>query len=149
MSASALWTHPERFLGLHVGSCWLMLSSGWLQVVSSWLQDASRSLYVASSWSPDSQHGRQRPPKSPKMRPRWPPRCLPHRCVLASWSFFRDLLPDQRFPMKICFSGAWNASIFVNFWNKFRRILDHFWHLGSRMLLEVSRYPQDCAGLPT
>ena len=27
--------------------------------------------------------------------------------------------------------------------------MDLFWHLGSRMLLEVSRYPHDCAGLPT
>ena len=28
--------------------------------------------------------------------------------------------PDLRFPMNLCFSGAWNASILVNFWNKFR-----------------------------
>ena len=108
------------------------------------LQDGSRSLYVGSSWSQDSQHGPQRPPKYTKMRPRWPPRWLPHRYVLASWSFFRDLLPDLRFPMKHCFSGALKVPIFDTFWNKIRQFLDYFWHLGSCMPKEVSRYPHDC-----
>ena len=121
-----------------------MLKLGWLKVASSWFQDGSRSLYVGSSWSPDAQHGPQRAPKYPMMRPKWHPRWLPHRYVLASWSFFRDLPPDLGFPMNLCFSGAWSASIFDTFWNKIRRFLGHFWHLGSCMPKEVSRYPHDC-----
>ena len=51
---------PSRtFLGLHVGSCWLMLRSGWLKVASSWLQDGSRSL----CWL-----------KLVSRRPTWPPK---------------------------------------------------------------------------
>ena len=74
------------------------------------------------------------------MVPRW----VPNGHVLASWSFFRDLLPDLRFQMYFWFSGALDASIFDTFWNKIRRFSDHFWHLGSCMSKEVSRYPHDC-----
>ena len=74
------------------------------------------------------------------MAPRW----LPNRHVLASWSFFRDLLPNLRFPMLFCFSGALKASIFYTFWNKIRQFLARFWHLGSCMPQKVSRYPHKC-----
>ena len=67
-----------------------------------------------------------------------------HRYVLASWSFFHDLLPDVRFPMNFWFSGALKASISDTFWNKIRRFLGRFWHLGSCMPKEVSRYPHNC-----
>ena len=50
-------SHPDRFRGLHVGSCWPMLGICWLQVALSWLQDASRSLYVGSRWPQDAQNG--------------------------------------------------------------------------------------------
>ena len=46
--------------------------------------------------------------------------------------------------MYLCFSGALKASIFDTFWNKIRRFLCNFWHLGSCMPKEVSRYPHDC-----
>ena len=64
-------THPEGFLGLHVGLCWLLLGSCWLQVAPSWLQGGSRYVYVGSSWPQDAQERPQRPPKYPKMRPKW------------------------------------------------------------------------------
>ena len=46
--------------------------------------------------------------------------------------------------MKNCFSGALIASISDTFWNKIRRFLGRFWHLGSCMPKEVSRYPHNC-----
>ena len=54
------------------------------------------------------------------------------------------MLPDLRFPTFFGFSGALKASIVVIFWNNFRRFLGCFWHLGSCMPKEVSRYPHDC-----
>ena len=144
MGGAAFQSHPEGFLISTSTPTPTPTPTPIPTLTPSWLQDGSRSLYVGSSWSPEAQHGPQRLPKYPKMSPRWPSRCLPHRYVLASWSFFRDLLPDLRFPMKFCFSGVWNASIFINFWNKFRRILDHFWYVGSCMPLEVLRYSHDC-----
>ena len=54
------------------------------------------------------------------MAPGW----LPYRYVLASWLFFRDLLPDLRFPMYFGFSGAWKAQLFVIF---FGSNFDLFW----------------------
>ena len=46
--------------------------------------------------------------------------------------------------MYFCFSGALKASIFDTFWNKIRQFLGCFWHLGSCMPKEVSRYPHNC-----
>ena len=54
------------------------------------------------------------------------------------------MLPGLRFPMYLCFSGALKASISDTFWNKIRQFLDCFWHLGSCMPKEVSRYPHNC-----
>ena len=105
----------------------------WLKIALCWLKLVPR----RPTWP-------QRLPKYPKMRPRWPPRWLPHRYVLASRSFFRDLLPYLRFPMYFCFSGALKASIFDTFWNNIRQFLGCFWHLGSCMPKEVSRYPRNC-----
>ena len=39
MSGGALYSHPERFLGLHVGSCWGYVASRWLQVDFNMAQD--------------------------------------------------------------------------------------------------------------
>ena len=108
-----------------------------------WLKIGLCCLKLAPSCPRRSPKASQVPQDEAKMAPRW----LPNRYVLASWSFFRDLLPDLRFPMYFGFSGAWKASIFVNFWNKFRSFLGHFWYLGSCMLQEVSRYPHDCRGM--
>ena len=81
----------------------------------------------------------QRPPKYSMMRPKWPPRWLPRQYVLASWSFFCDLLLDLRFQMNCCFWGTWNASMFVNFWSKSWWILDRFQHhgMGHEFLVTV------------
>ena len=54
------------------------------------------------------------------------------------------MLPDLRFPMYFCFSGALKASFFDTFWNTIRQFLNYFWHLGSCMPKEVSRYPHNC-----
>ena len=78
----------------------------------------------------------QVPQDEAKMAPRW----IQNWYVLASWLFFRDLLPDLRFPMYFCFSGVLKASIFDTFWNNIGQFLDCFWHLGSCMPKEVSRY---------
>ena len=127
--------------------CWLMLGHVGVMLASGGLKLAPRWLKIALCWLKLVPRRPKWPPKASqapqdeaKMAPRW----LSNRYVLASWSFFRDLLPDLRFPMYFGFSGAWKASIFVNFWNKFRSFLGHFWYLGSCMPQEVSRYPHDC-----
>ena len=109
---------PSRaFLGLHAGSCWLMLGSGWLKVASSWLQDGSRSLYVGSSWPQDAQHGPQRPPKYPKMRPKWLQDELKienfevfgrkaRKCV---WSYYSNVF---------LLFGSWESINFDQFWEQ-------------------------------
>ena len=105
----------------------------WLEIALCWLKFGPR----RPKWPLKAS---QVPQDETKMAPRW----LPNWYVLASWSFFRDVLPDLCFPMNWCFSKAWNTSIVVHFWSKFWWILDHFWHLGSCMPQEVSRYPHDC-----
>ena len=50
MMFGTFWSHPERFLGLHVGSCWLMLVSCRLQVVPNWLQDGPEPARDAPGW---------------------------------------------------------------------------------------------------
>ena len=70
--------------------------------------------------------------------------------MASKWICFGFMLVFSRFASGPTFSdvfflfGNFKASVLVNFWNKFRRFLDHFWHLGSRMPQEVSRYPHDC-----
>ena len=105
--------------GLQIGLCWLKL------------------VPRCPKWSPKASRVVQ---DEPKVVSRW--LLNPH--VLASWSFFRDLLPDLRFPTFFSFSGASIASISDTFWNKIRRFLGRFWHLGSCMPKEVSRYPHNC-----
>ena len=109
------------------------LAPRWLKIALCWLKLVPR----RPKWPLKAS---QVPQDEAKMARRW----LPNRHVLASRSFFCDLLPDLRFPMFLCFSGALKASIFDIFWNKFGRCLGHFWHLGSCMPQEVSRYPHDC-----
>ena len=50
MSGAAFWTHPEGFLGLHVGSCWGHVGSRWRQVASLWLSCAG-SMLLAAFWT--------------------------------------------------------------------------------------------------
>ena len=113
--------------------CWLMLAHvedmlaqggfklvpRWLKIALCWLKLVTR----CPKWPLKASQVHQ---DEAKMAPRW----LPNRCVLASWSFFRDLLPDLRFPMYFCFSGALKASISDTFWNKIRRFLNRFGILG-------------------
>ena len=127
--------------------CWLMLAhvgdmlaQGGFKLVPRWLKITLCWLKLASRRPKWLLKASQVPQDEAKMAPRW----LPNRYVLASCLFFRDLLPDLRFPMYFGFSGAWKASIFDIFWNKIQQFLDCFWHLGSCMPKEVSRYPHNC-----
>ena len=127
--------------------CWLMLAHVGDMLAQGGLKSAPRWLKIALCWL-----------KLAPRRPKWPlkasqvsqdeakmaPKWLPNRYVLASWSFFRDLLPDLRFPAFFGFSGALKVSMFDTFWNKIRQFLGNFWHLGSCMPKEVSRYPHIC-----
>ena len=124
----------------HVGLCWDMLAQGGLKLASRWLKITLCRLKLAPRPLKWSLKASQAPHDEAKMAARW----LANPDVLASWSFFRDLLPDPRFPMYFGFSGAWKASTFNNSWNNIRSFLDHFWYLGSCMPQEVSRYPHDC-----
>ena len=81
-----------------------------------------------------------------KMRPRWPLRWLPHWYVLASWSFFSRFASGRTFSNEFELFGNLEE-ILVNFWNKFRWILNHFLYLWSCMSLKVSRYPYDCCNI--
>ena len=105
---------------------------------------APRWLKIGLCWPQDAQNGSQKtsqvPKDEPKMAARWPP----NRYVLASWSFFCDLLPDLRFPIFLCFAGAWKASIFVNFWNKFRSFFESFLVSCVVYAQGVSRHYHDC-----
>ena len=123
MLLGAFWTLPEGFLGLHVGSCWHMLGICWFKVDSSWLQDGSRSVYVGSSWPQDAQNGPQKASQVPQYEAKMAPRWLPNGYVLVSWSFFRDLLPDLRFPMFFFYSGALKHQC----WSIFVANFDDFW----------------------
>ena len=118
----------------------VMLASGGLKLVPRWLQIALCWLKLAPRCPKWSSKASQVPQDVAKMASR----CLPNTHVLASWSFFRDLLLDLRFPTFFCFSGALKASIPDTFWNKIRRFLGRFWHLGPCMPKKVSRYPHDC-----
>ena len=111
----------------------LKLAPRCLEIALCWLKLASR----CPKWPLKVS---QVPQDEAKMALRW----FQNWYVLASWSFFRDLLPDLRFPIYLCFSGALKAPISVTFWNKMRRFLCRFWHLGLCMPKEVSRYPHDC-----
>ena len=104
----------------------------WLEIALCWLKLVPR----RPEWPLKAS---QAPQDEAEMVPRW----LSNRYVLASCMFFRDLPPDLRFPMNLCFSGAWETSILVNFWNKFPLFFGHFWYLGFCMPQEVSRYPHD------
>ena len=130
---SGFWDSMLAHVGDMLAPGGLKLAPRWLKIALCWLKLVPR----CPKWPPKAS---QAPQDEAKMAPRW----LSNRYVLASWSFFRDLLPDLRFPMYFGFSGAWKASIFVNFWSKFRSFLVRCWYLGSCMPQEVSRYPHDC-----
>ena len=77
------------------------------------------------------------------MRPKWLQDGFRIDSFYLHLCFFRDLLPDLRFPMKNCFSRALKVSILDTFWNRIRQILGGFCHLGSCIPKEVSRYPHN------
>ena len=64
--------------------------------------------------------------------------------------FFSFVVVFSRFASGPTFSneqllfGSFESSIFDTFWNKIRQILGGFWHLGSCMHKEVSRYLHNC-----
>ena len=124
----------------HLGSCWGYVGSRWPQVGTKMAQDRFILAQVGPKTPKRSLKASQVPQDEAKMALRW----VQNLYVLASWSLFRNLLPDLRFPMYFCFSGALKASISDTFWNKIPRFLRHFWHLGSCTPKEVSRYPHDC-----
>ena len=140
----------EHFRAIQDGfgsPCWLMLDHVGDMLAPSGLKLAPRWLKIALCWlklAPRHPKWSLKASQVPQDDTKMASKMLPHRYVLASWSFFRGLLPDQCFPMNFCFSGALKASISDTFWNKIRRFLGRFWYLGSCMPKEVSRYPHNC-----
>ena len=61
MSVAAFLNHPDGFLGLHVGSCWLMLALVGIMLAQGGAQDR---------WPQDARNAPQRRPKYPKMSPK-------------------------------------------------------------------------------
>ena len=118
-------------------SWWGYVGSSWLQVGSKMAQDHLFWLKLAPRRPKWPLKTSQVPQDEAKMTPRW----LPNRYVLASWSFFRDLLPDLRFPMYFCFSGALKASISDTFLEQNSMIFESF--LAS-WVVYAPKGPHDC-----
>ena len=142
------WGHPEGFLGLDVGSCWLMLA----HVGSCWGHVGLRWPQVGSKIDQDLFLLAQVVPKMPKMAPKafqvpqdvfkMASRWFPNPYVLASWSFFNDFQrcwKNATFSNACCSLGALKVSKFIDFWNNIRLILDQLWHPRSCMPQEASR----------
>ena len=104
---------PCRLMLAHVGD---MLVQGGLKLASRWLKIALCRLKLALRPPKWSLKASQAPHDEAKMAARW----LANPYVLASWSFFRDLLPDLRFPMYFGFLGGLKTSFLVNLWKRIR-----------------------------
>ena len=71
----------------------------------------------------------QVPQDEAKMAPRW----LPNWYVLASWSFFRDLLPDLRFQCMFVLLELWKHQFSTFFGTNF----DEFWVIFGTRFTEI------------
>ena len=101
----------------YVGYCWGHVGFRWSQVGSTMALDRFMLPQVGPKMPKRPPNASQVPKDEAKMAPIW----LPNQHVWASMCFFRNLLPDLRFPTFLLF-WSWESIFLTNFevWELFK-----------------------------